>query len=102
MHSVEWNYAARVCLSSFTGQWSIAVSPCWISLGTMARPTFTTAFSHFDFAQGCFYWKGAWIDKLIVFDTVGMEFSFVNNKPSVQLRRYSGDPHVVVVKKEHL
>ncbi|CAN6219198.1 unnamed protein product [Urochloa humidicola] len=89
------NVLAAFVFTSITGQWSIAASPSWCSLGT-GPPHFYGFFAYFDFARGCFYWTGAWINKLLVLDAVRMEFSIVNNKPSGNLRQNSGEPHVAV------
>ncbi|KAL6656753.1 hypothetical protein ACP70R_004533 [Stipagrostis hirtigluma subsp. patula] len=66
--------------SSTTGRWSIATSPSWSSLGTVA-PSFGYSFSCFGYAQGCFYFKLSRRDKLFVFDAFKIEFSSINNVP---------------------
>lgn len=64
--------------SSVTGQWCIAASPTWSSLGT-AEPSWN-CLSRFNYLRGCFYWTALWSDnsKLLVLDTRIMEFSTVD------------------------
>ncbi|KAF6993566.1 hypothetical protein CFC21_010442 [Triticum aestivum] len=62
--------------SSVTGQWCVAASPSWSSLGT-AAPTWK-GISSFSYLRGRFYWGALWKDKLLVLDTRTMEFSTLN------------------------
>ncbi|KAK1614661.1 hypothetical protein QYE76_020178 [Lolium multiflorum] len=62
--------------SSVTGQWYIAASPTWSSLGT-GEPSWP-CLSHFNFLRDCFYWTALWSDKLLVLDTRIMEFYIVH------------------------
>ncbi|KAF7088540.1 hypothetical protein CFC21_091641 [Triticum aestivum] len=62
--------------SSITGQWCIAASPSWSSLGIVEPPC--NGLSHFNYVRGCFYWPALWKDKLLMLDTRLMEFSIVN------------------------
>ncbi|CAM0947100.1 unnamed protein product [Alopecurus aequalis] len=67
--------------SSVTGQWCVAASPSWSSLGT-AEPTWKHL-DLFNCIRGCFYWAYLWRDKLLVLDACTMEFSTVDfrNQP---------------------
>ncbi|WVZ66328.1 hypothetical protein U9M48_015567 [Paspalum notatum var. saurae] len=65
--------------SSVTGQWCIAASPSWSSLGTEAPISDRHKLANPDYACGCFYWTGHWVVKLIVLDATEMEFSIVDS-----------------------
>lgn len=80
--------------SSVTGQWCIAASPSWSSLGTQAPGYRKLAYP--DYACGCFYWTGHWVGKLLVFDARKMEFSIVNSVPSSYLIESSSKSGIVV------
>ncbi|XP_047078771.1 uncharacterized protein LOC124689259 [Lolium rigidum] len=64
--------------SSVTGQWHIAASPSWRSLGTV-EPSWKRMY-RFNYLRGCFYWTSLWCDKLklLVLDTGTMKFSAVD------------------------
>ncbi|VAI43370.1 unnamed protein product [Triticum turgidum subsp. durum] len=62
--------------SSITGQWCVAASPSWSSLGTV-EPSWNGLF-RFNYVRGCFYWPALWRDKLLMLDMRLMEFSIVN------------------------
>jgi hypothetical protein len=62
--------------SSVTGQWYIAASPTWSSLGT-GEPSWP-CLSRFNYLRGCFYWTALWSGKLLVLDARIMEFYTVN------------------------
>jgi hypothetical protein len=63
--------------SSVTGNWCIAASLSWSSLGT-GQPVYDM--SDYNHLHGYFYWTGLWSqrDKLLVLDTRSMEFSTTN------------------------
>ncbi|KAL6656751.1 hypothetical protein ACP70R_004531 [Stipagrostis hirtigluma subsp. patula] len=82
--------------STVTGQWRIAASPSWSSLGTCAVPSSLYGFSCFDCAHSCFYWTVPLVDKLIVLDALRMEFSIVNiNNASLCQVRGHGQARIV-------
>uniref|UniRef100_K3ZZY4 Uncharacterized protein n=1 Tax=Setaria italica TaxID=4555 RepID=K3ZZY4_SETIT len=73
--------------SSITGQWGIAASPCWGTLGT-GVPSGHFCDDDFSFladARGCLYIILPWSHKLIILDTLRMEFSVINNVPSLNV-----------------
>ncbi|VAI54946.1 unnamed protein product [Triticum turgidum subsp. durum] len=91
--------------SSLTGQWCIAASPSWSSLGT-GRPHGFRNFcslgcrglSCFDYVRGCFYSASPWMDKLLMLDIRRMEFSTVNDRTGyhMHLRCLPGQADEVV------
>uniref|UniRef100_A0ACD5TCF4 Uncharacterized protein n=1 Tax=Avena sativa TaxID=4498 RepID=A0ACD5TCF4_AVESA len=63
--------------SSVTGQWYVAASPTWSSLGTV-EPSWK-CLSHLNYLCGCFYWTAiSEKSKLLVLDTRIMEFYTVD------------------------
>ncbi|KAM0925423.1 hypothetical protein ACQ4PT_004223 [Festuca glaucescens] len=74
------NYKSKMVafvFSSVTGNWCIAASLSWISLGTVLPVYNLSNCNHLD---GYFYWTGlsSQGDKLLVLDTRSMEFSTTN------------------------
>ncbi|CAM0947098.1 unnamed protein product [Alopecurus aequalis] len=72
--------------SSVTGQWCMATSPSWGSLGTV-EPTWKYL-SRFNYLRGCFYWAALLRSnsKLLVLDTRIMEFSTVDVRTGYHLQ----------------
>lgn len=62
--------------SSVTGQWCVAASVSWSSLGAVKPPW--RSFSCSNYVGGCLYWAGLWRDKVLVLDTRRMELSTIN------------------------
>jgi hypothetical protein len=81
---------AAFVFSSVTGQWLLAASTSWSSLGT-GEPSWK-CMHRFNYFRGCFYWTDLWRDKLLVLDTGTMEFSTVEVLTGyhVQLRNQPG------------
>ncbi|CAM0947093.1 unnamed protein product [Alopecurus aequalis] len=79
------HYKSKLILfvfSSVTGQWCIAASTSWSSLGTI-RPNGPLSWS--TYARGCLYWTYHWRDKLLVLDMHTLQFSTVNTGYNAQL-----------------
>nr|XP_051195254.1 uncharacterized protein LOC127308466 [Lolium perenne] len=81
---------ASFVFSSITGQWRIAASTTWSSLGAV-EPSWKRMY-RYNYFRGCFYWTDLWRDKLLVLDTGVMEFSTVAvlTGTHVQLRNQPG------------
>ncbi|GJN32698.1 hypothetical protein PR202_gb21220 [Eleusine coracana subsp. coracana] len=81
--------------SSVTGHWCIVASLSWSSLGTVP-PRGVGLFSSFEYSQGCFFWTAPWREKLLVLDTLRMEFSIVRNVPYSYCKLDTGQPCIVM------
>ncbi|CAM0947103.1 unnamed protein product [Alopecurus aequalis] len=81
---------ASFLFSSVTGQWCVAASSSWSSMGAV-EPTWKRMY-RVNYFRGCFYWTDLWSDKLLVLDTGIMEFSTVDVLTGyhVQLRNQPG------------
>jgi hypothetical protein len=97
--------------SSAMGQWCIAASPSWSSLGT-TRPCESRnlswlgcrGLSCFDNVRGCLYSASPWMDKLLVLNTRTMEFSTVNDRTGyhMHLRTLPGQAEDVLARNDIL
>ncbi|KQJ87551.1 hypothetical protein BRADI_4g11864v3 [Brachypodium distachyon] len=67
--------------SSTTGEWCIAASPSWSSLG-IDDPSWRKIIPRFKYSSSCFYWIARWNDKVLVMDTRTMEFSAASIRSS--------------------
>ncbi|CAM0880405.1 unnamed protein product [Alopecurus aequalis] len=79
------HYKSKLILfvfSSVTGQWCIAASTGWSSLGTI-RPNGPLSWS--TYTRGCLYWTNLWSEKLLVLDMHSLQFSTVNTGDNMQL-----------------
>ncbi|KAK3125344.1 hypothetical protein QOZ80_7BG0603610 [Eleusine coracana subsp. coracana] len=85
--------------SSITGEWNLAASPSFSSLDT-SPPHYYNEFTSFCFVGNCIYWTRPWVDKLLVLDSLSMEFSVVNSVPSSNLRQDNLKSHVVAGENE--
>jgi hypothetical protein len=108
MAEYETKLAAFV-FSSLTGEWCIAASPSWSSLGTTTPDGSRNisiygcrGLSCFDDVRGCFYSASPWMDKLLVLDTRTMEFSTVNDRSGyhMHLRRLPGQAEDVLARND--
>uniref|UniRef100_A0ACD5V7P9 Uncharacterized protein n=1 Tax=Avena sativa TaxID=4498 RepID=A0ACD5V7P9_AVESA len=91
--------------SSLTGQWCVAASPSWSSLGTTLTCSSRAipwagcrGLSTFDNVRGCFYSMSPWMDKLLVLDPWKMEFSTVDDRTGyhTHLRSLPGQAEYVL------
>ncbi|TVU38453.1 hypothetical protein EJB05_11824, partial [Eragrostis curvula] len=80
---------------SVTEQWNLAASPSWYSLGT-DMPSSHHCSTCFDYAQGCFYLTALWRDKMLMLDSVRMDFSIINNDWSIYRASGHGQPCISV------
>lgn len=66
-----------IVFSSASGQWSVAATPSWSSLG-LVNLSWRGPKNRFKNSCGCFYWTDRWKGDMIVMDTRTMEFSTAN------------------------
>ncbi|KAF7083407.1 hypothetical protein CFC21_087205 [Triticum aestivum] len=76
--------------SSVTGQWCIAATTSWSSLGVV--DPFRRLFSCFNYFRGCFYWSLDWEHKLLVLDTHRMAFSTLSIHHPAYYMKFIGQP----------